>query len=119
MILLADRVDPGGSPLEDTFGGIDITVRRNAFGRQVDSFEEDVEIDGLIGGPVRAVFIRAPWVEDVGPRAEPIGRVDPGTPGEHVVAVRQGNLLATSFHPELTGDLRVHAYFCNELIANA
>ncbi|HKC28947.1 MAG TPA: pyridoxal 5'-phosphate synthase glutaminase subunit PdxT [Jatrophihabitans sp.] len=119
MILLADRVDAGGSPLEDTFGGIDITVRRNAFGRQVDSFEEDVNIEGLTGGPVRAVFIRAPWVEKVGPNAQPIGLVDPGTPGEHVVAVRQGNLLATSFHPELTGDLRVHAYFCNELVANA
>jgi pyridoxal 5'-phosphate synthase pdxT subunit len=113
MILLADRIDAAGSPLEDTFGGIDITVRRNAFGRQVDSFEEDVTIDGLEGPPVRAVFIRAPWVQDVGPRATAIGRVGPGTPGEHVVAVRQGNLLATSFHPELTGDLRVHAYFCD------
>jgi 5'-phosphate synthase pdxT subunit len=112
MILLADRIDAAGSPLEDTFGGIDMTVRRNAFGRQVDSFEEDVSIDGLEGPPVRAVFIRAPWVEEVGPQAAAIGRVDPGTPGEHVVAVRQGNLLATSFHPELTGDLRVHAYFC-------
>jgi 5'-phosphate synthase pdxT subunit len=116
MILLADRVDAAGSPLEATFGGIDMTVRRNAFGRQVDSFEEDVEIDGVDGGPVRAVFIRAPWVQDVGPAATPIGRVDPGTPGEHVVAVRQGNLLATSFHPELTGDLRIHAYFCDRVV---
>ena len=111
MILLADRVDTGGSPLEATFGGIDITVRRNAFGRQVDSFEEDVAVDGLAGGPVRAVFIRAPWVQEVGPNAEPLGRVNPDTPNEHVVVVRQGNLLATSFHPELTGDLRIHQLF--------
>jgi 5'-phosphate synthase pdxT subunit len=111
MILLADRVDAGGSPLDATFGGIDITVRRNAFGRQVDSFEEDVAVDSLAGGPVRAVFIRAPWVQEVGPNAEPLGRVNPGTPDEHVVVVRQQNLLATSFHPELTGDLRIHELF--------
>lgn len=116
MILLADRIDADGSPLEDTFGGIDITVRRNAFGRQIDSFEEDVPIDGIAGGPVRAVFIRAPWVQEVGPSATPLGRVDAGTPTEHVVVVRQGNLLATSFHPELTGDLRVHAFFCDEFV---
>jgi 5'-phosphate synthase pdxT subunit len=111
MILLADRVDAAGSPIEATFGGIDITVRRNAFGRQVDSFEADVAVDGIPGGPVRAVFIRAPWVQEVGAGAEPIGRVNPGTPDEHVVVVRQGSLLATSFHPELTGDLRVHELF--------
>jgi pyridoxal 5'-phosphate synthase pdxT subunit len=116
MILLADRVDAAGSPLQATFGGIDITVRRNAFGRQVDSFEQDVAVDGISGGPVRAVFIRAPWVQEVGPRATPLGRVNAGTPDEHVVVVRQGNLLATSFHPELTGDLRVHAYFCDQLV---
>jgi 5'-phosphate synthase pdxT subunit len=119
MILLADRVDAHGSPLEATFGGIDMTVRRNAFGRQVDSFEEDVTIDGVAGGPVRAVFIRAPWVQDLGPRATAIGRVGAGTPAEHVVAVRQGNLIATSFHPELTGDLRIHAYFCDQLVRGA
>jgi 5'-phosphate synthase pdxT subunit len=111
MILLADRVDAGGSPLDATFGGIDITVRRNAFGRQVDSFEENVIVDGVAGGPVRAVFIRAPWVQEVGPKAEPLGRVNPDTPSEHVVVVRQGGLLATSFHPELTGDLRIHELF--------
>jgi 5'-phosphate synthase pdxT subunit len=111
MILLADRVDAGGSPLDATFGGIDMTVRRNAFGRQVDSFEADVAIEGVVGGPVRAVFIRAPWVQQVGPDAEPLGKVNPGTPDEHVVVVRQGNLIATSFHPELTGDLRVHELF--------
>jgi 5'-phosphate synthase pdxT subunit len=111
MILLADRVDAGGSPLEATFGGIDITVRRNAFGRQVDSFEQDVTVDGVTGGPVHAVFIRAPWVQELGPHAEALGRVNAGTPDERVVVVRQQHLLATSFHPELTGDLRIHELF--------
>ena len=119
MILLADRIDHEGSPLEATFGGIDITVRRNAFGRQVDSFEEDVEVDGIPGPPVRAVFIRAPWVQEIGPRATVLGRVNAGTVNEHVVVVRQGHLLATSFHPELTGDLRVHAYFCDHVVPAA
>jgi pyridoxal 5'-phosphate synthase pdxT subunit len=118
MILLADRLDEGGSPLEETFGGIDMTVRRNAFGRQVDSFEEDVDVSGLAGGPVHAVFIRAPWVESVGPDAEPLGRVTGGAAAGRIVAVRQQNLLATSFHPELTGDARIHAYFC-DLVRNA
>jgi 5'-phosphate synthase pdxT subunit len=113
MILLADRVDAGGSPLEATIGGIDITVRRNAFGRQVDSFEEDLDIDGVEGRPVRAVFIRAPWVQEVGPGASAIGRVAAGEHAGRIVAVRQGDLLATSFHPELTGDGRIHAYFCD------
>jgi 5'-phosphate synthase pdxT subunit len=113
MILLADRVDEAGSPLDETFGGIDMTVRRNAFGRQVDSFEEDVSIDGLGGGPVHAVFIRAPWVQDVGPAATALGRVSTGDAAGRIVAVRQGDLLATSFHPELTGDGRIHAYFCD------
>jgi 5'-phosphate synthase pdxT subunit len=117
MILLADRVDEAGSPIEDTIGGIDMTVRRNAFGRQVDSFEEDVAVDGLRGGPVRAVFIRAPWVQDVGPAATPLGRVSTGAAAGRIVAVRQDNLLATSFHPELTGDGRIHAYFC-EMVRN-
>jgi 5'-phosphate synthase pdxT subunit len=108
MILLADRVDSAGSPLAETIGGMDVTVRRNAFGRQVDSFEEDVTIDGVDGGPVHAVFIRAPWVQDVGPKATALGSTRAG----HVIAVRQGPLLATSFHPEMTGDLRVHEYFC-------
>ncbi|WP_375475228.1 pyridoxal 5'-phosphate synthase glutaminase subunit PdxT [uncultured Jatrophihabitans sp.] len=107
MILLADRVDAGGSPLEATLGGLDITVRRNAFGRQVDSFEEDLEVDGVAGAPVRAVFIRAPWVQEVGPAATPLATTAAG----HVVAVRQGPLLATSFHPEVTGDIRVHEMF--------
>jgi 5'-phosphate synthase pdxT subunit len=117
MILLADRIDAGGSPLVETVGGIDMTVRRNAFGRQVDSFEEDVAIEGIADGitapPVHAVFIRAPWVEEVGPAAEPLGRVSTGAAAGRIVAVRQANLLATSFHPELTGDGRIHAYFCD------
>jgi 5'-phosphate synthase pdxT subunit len=112
LILLADRVDSEGSPLEATVGGLDVTVRRNAFGRQVDSFEEDVAIDGVDGGPVRAVFIRAPWVQEVGPQATALGHVTSGAAAGRIVAVRQGNLLGTSFHPELTGDGRIHAYFC-------
>jgi len=112
MILLADRVDSGGSPIEATIGGIDITVRRNAFGRQVDSFEEDLAIDGIEGEPMRAVFIRAPWVQEVGPAATAVGHVSTGEHAGKVVAVRQANLLATSFHPELTGDGRIHASFC-------
>ena len=118
MILLADRVDEGGSPIEATIGGIDMTVRRNAFGRQVDSFEEDVDIDALAGPPFRAVFIRAPWVQEVGPRATALGHVSTGSSIGRIVAVRQGNLLATSFHPELTGDGRIHAYFC-DMVRNA
>jgi 5'-phosphate synthase pdxT subunit len=116
MILLADRVDAGGSPLEETIGGIDMTVRRNAFGRQVDSFEGDVAIEGV--GTVHAVFIRAPWVQEVGGAAEALGRVSTGAAAGRIVAVRQGNLLATSFHPELTGDGRIHAYFC-EMVRSA
>ena len=112
MILLADRL-AGPEQLDETIGGIDMTVRRNAFGRQVDSFEEDLDIDGVPGEPVRAVFIRAPWVQDVGPAATAIGRVAAGAHVGRIVAVRQGGLLATSFHPELTGDGRIHAYFCD------
>ena len=112
MILLADRIATEGDPIEATFGGLDVTVRRNAFGRQVDSFEEDVSVDGLDGPPVRAVFIRAPWVEDLGPKATALGRIGAGPRVGRIVVVRQQHLLATSFHPELTGDGRIHAYFC-------
>ncbi|MDQ6849541.1 MAG: pyridoxal 5'-phosphate synthase glutaminase subunit PdxT [Actinomycetota bacterium] len=115
MILLADRIDDGGSPLDETIGGIDMSVRRNAFGRQVDSFEAAVDLDQIAGGPVHAVFIRAPWVQELGPAAMALGRVSAGsTTGAagRIVAVRQQHLLATSFHPELTGDGRIHAYFC-------
>ena len=112
MILLADRLASGGDPLEDTFGGLDVTVRGNAFGRQVDSFEEDVSVDGIAGDPVHAVFIRAPWVEEVGPAATALGRIGSGSLAGTIVVVRQRHLLATSFHPELTGDGRIHGYFC-------
>jgi 5'-phosphate synthase pdxT subunit len=110
MIMLADEV-LDGRPDQRTFGGIGMTVRRNAFGRQVDSFESPVQIDGVDGGPVNAVFIRAPWVESVTPEVEVLGRVASGPATGRMVAVRQGHLLATSFHPELTGDLRVHRLF--------
>ena len=90
---------------------LDMTVRRNAFGRQVDSFEAPVALTGVDGGPFHAVFIRAPWVERVGPDVEVLGRVTEGPAADRIVAVRQGNLLATSFHPELTGDLRLHRHF--------
>lgn len=110
MILLADRV-LGGIEGQRTLGGLDITVRRNAFGRQVDSFETDLTIDGIPGDPVHAIFIRAPWVEQVGPRAEVLSAVSSGPAAGRIVAVRQGGLLATSFHPEVTGDTRVHKLF--------
>jgi pyridoxal 5'-phosphate synthase pdxT subunit len=109
MILLAKEV-LDGLPDQQTFGGLDITVRRNAFGRQVDSFEADLELAG-IDGPMHAVFIRAPWVERVGPAVEIMGQVDVPSAGTKIVAVRQGATLATSFHPEVTSDLRVHRCF--------
>ncbi|SHI86995.1 5'-phosphate synthase pdxT subunit [Nocardiopsis flavescens] len=110
MIMLADRI-LGGTADQETIGGIDMTVRRNAFGRQTESFEADVRLDGLDGRPFDAVFIRAPWVEDVGPGVTVLGTVSrPGEAGR-IVAVRQGVLMATSFHPELTGDVRVHRLF--------
>ena len=109
MIMLADEV-LDGRPDQRSFGGLALQVRRNAFGRQVDSFESQVEIDGIEGGPVTAVFIRAPWVEKVTGEVEVLGQVGDG-PEARIVAVRQGNLLATSFHPELTGDLRLHRLF--------
>ncbi len=110
MILLADRLQDG-VPGQETIGGLDVLVRRNAFGRQVDSFESEVEWSGFVDGPVQAVFIRAPWVEQLGPGVEVIARVRRGAADGRIVAVRQCNLLATSFHPELTGDFRVHRYF--------
>ncbi|WP_236239120.1 pyridoxal 5'-phosphate synthase glutaminase subunit PdxT [Streptomyces sp. CC228A] len=105
LIMLADKIlDPRSG--QETFGGIDMIVRRNAFGRQNESFEAGVDVAGIEGGPVEGVFIRAPWVESVGAAAEVVAEYD-----GHIVAVRQGNALATSFHPELTGDHRVHALF--------
>lgn len=113
MILLADRI-LGGIEGQRTLGGVDITVRRNAFGRQVDSFETDLRIEGVedsVQEPVHAVFIRAPWVEEVGPAATVLGRVEEGPAAGRIVAVRQGPVLVTSFHPEVTGDTRVHRLF--------
>lgn len=108
MILLADRiVDPAAG--QETLGGIDMTVRRNAFGRQVDSFEADLTVCGLTGGPMRAVFIRAPAVESVGSDVEVLARIAGGPSEGRIVAVRHGALLATSFHPEVTDDVRLHA----------
>ena len=109
MIMLADRI-ADARPDQQTLGGLDITVRRNAFGRQVDSFEEDIHFRGL-EGTVRAVFIRAPWVEETGDGVEVLARVEDGPAAGRIVAVRQGALLATSFHPEVSGDHRVHAEF--------
>jgi pyridoxal 5'-phosphate synthase pdxT subunit len=110
MIMLADRL-LDAPPDQTTIGGLDVTVRRNAFGRQVDSFESEIHLDGLAGEPVHAVFIRAPWVEEAGEGVEVLGRVVGGPADGRIVAVRQGSLVATSFHPELTGDRRVHALF--------
>jgi 5'-phosphate synthase pdxT subunit len=110
MIMLADRVEDA-RPDQETIGGIDMTVRRNAFGRQVDSFELDVPIVALGDAPFRAVFIRAPWVEGVGAAVEVLATVPRGGHDGTIVAVRQGHLMATAFHPELTGDARIHEYF--------
>jgi pyridoxal 5'-phosphate synthase pdxT subunit len=107
MIMLADRLVDGIGG-QETFGGIDMTVRRNAFGRQVDSFESDIELRGMAGPPLRAVFIRAPWVEQTG---RDVGILGTDASTGRIVAVRQGALLATAFHPELTPDLRLHQLF--------
>ncbi|MEU6984222.1 pyridoxal 5'-phosphate synthase glutaminase subunit PdxT [Streptomyces sp. NPDC046324] len=105
LIMLADKIlDPRSG--QETFGGIDMIVRRNAFGRQNESFEAGVTVTGIEDGPVEGVFIRAPWVESVGAEVEVLAEHE-----GHIVAVRQGRALATSFHPELTGDHRVHALF--------
>ncbi|MFI0896428.1 pyridoxal 5'-phosphate synthase glutaminase subunit PdxT [Streptomyces sp. NPDC020983] len=111
LIMLADKIlDPRSG--QETFGGIDMIVRRNAFGRQNESFEASVEMAEVPGGPVEGVFIRAPWVESVGAQAEVLAEHR-----GHIVAVRQGNVLATSFHPELTGDHRVHELFVSAVRA--
>ena len=114
MILLADRILDGAAG-QGSFGGLDVTVRRNAFGRQVDSFEGDVEFAGF-DEPVHGVFIRAPWVEEAGSQVEVLARVPHGQAAGRIVAVRQQHLMATSFHPEvgdpeLGWDDRVHRYF--------
>jgi 5'-phosphate synthase pdxT subunit len=109
MILLA-RQALDGRPDQRQLGALDVVVRRNAFGRQVDSFEEDLEFVGLDGGPLHAVFIRAPWVEKAGDGVEVLATVGTGK-AARIVAVRQGPVLATAFHPELGGDERVHRLF--------
>jgi pyridoxal 5'-phosphate synthase pdxT subunit len=111
MILLADRIVDGVAG-QITFGGLDMTVRRNAFGRQVDSFESDLNFAGT---SLHAIFIRAPWVEEIGPDVEVISSVNTPDGQSHPVAVRQNHLMATSFHPELTHDLAVHRYFFEEV----
>ncbi|MEI7517922.1 MAG: pyridoxal 5'-phosphate synthase glutaminase subunit PdxT [Mycobacteriaceae bacterium] len=115
MILLAGEILDAGAPGREAeaLGAIDMTVRRNAFGRQVDSFEGDIDVLGL-DEPVRAVFIRAPWVERIGPGVEVLARAD-----GHIVAVRQGPVLATAFHPEMTGDRRVHTLFVDMVTGRA
>ena len=107
MIMLADRL-LGGMNGQQTFGGIDMTVRRNAFGRQVDSFESDIALAGVPGPALRAIFIRAPWVEQNGEHVAVLGTEERTG---RIVAVRQGQLLATAFHPELTPDRRIHELF--------
>ena len=109
MILLANEI-LDAKVGQKTFGGLDITVRRNAFGRQVDSFESDIAFNDGSADLIRAVFIRAPWVEKVGAGVEVLASVE-----NHPVAVRSTTVLATSFHPELTGDHRIHRYFIEEV----
>ena len=115
MILLASEILDAGVPGREAsaLSAIDMTVRRNAFGRQVDSFEGDIDFRGL-DGPAHAVFIRAPWVERVGAEVDVLARAD-----GHVVAVRQGSALATAFHPEVTGDRRVHKLFVDIVTGRA
>jgi pyridoxal 5'-phosphate synthase pdxT subunit len=113
MILLA-REALDGRPDQRQLGALDVVVRRNAFGRQVQSFETDLAVTGVAGGPVRGVFIRAPWVESVGRGVEVLARIPSTVRGEasgKVVAVRQGPVMATAFHPEQTGDARLHDLF--------
>ncbi len=117
MIMLADHLE-GGIAGQETIGGLDVVVRRNAFGRQVDSFEADLDVTGL-DEHFHAMFIRAPWVEKVGQDVEVVARIVSGDAVGRIVAVRQGNLLATSFHPEITGDRRIHALFTDLVRAAA
>ena len=109
MILLADQILDAKEG-QKSFGGLDITVRRNAFGRQVDSFESDISFDDGSDELIRAVFIRAPWVEKVSDSVQVLAAID-----THPVAVRSETALATSFHPEITGDNRIHRYFIEQV----
>ena len=114
MIMLADHI-VAAKDGQETFGGIDITVRRNAFGRQVDSFETDISAPAISSSPIRAVFIRAPWVEKVGKSVEVLASYEGSDGVAHPVAVRQKHLLATAFHPEITDDYSVHRYFLEKV----
>lgn len=107
LIALSRGTVEGGQP---TLGLMDTVVRRNAFGRQLHSFEADLDVSGIDGGPLRGVFIRAPWIEETGPTVHVLARYE-----DHIVAAEEGRLLATAFHPELTGDARVHAYFLEKV----
>ena len=113
MIMLADRIEAGIEG-QETIGGLDVVVRRNAFGRQVNSFEADLEVED-VDGPFHAVFIRAPWVEKVGQGVDVVATVATGEAVGRIVAVRQAHLLATSFHPEITGDHRFHRLFVEQV----
>ena len=114
MIMLADTVTDA-RPDQEVIGGLDVTVRRNAFGRQVDSFESDLDIPSVGAAPFRAVFIRAPRVDCVGPDVEVLAQVRRDDDGTTIVAVRQGRLMATAFHPELTSDHRIHRMFVDSV----
>lgn len=118
MIMLASEVLDTRLDAQH-LGAIDMTVRRNAFGRQVDSFETDLDFGGITGGPMRAVFIRAPWVEEAGDGVEVLATVPSGPAKGRIVAVRQRSVIATSFHPEVTGDLRVHQLFVDTVRAGS
>jgi 5'-phosphate synthase pdxT subunit len=113
MILLADLVADAGKA-EETFGGLAMTVKRNAFGRQVDSFETELDFKAIPGERIKAIFIRAPWVEKTEPSVEILSSIEISG-NIHPVAVRQGHLLATAFHPEISGDNRIHKYFITEI----
>lgn len=111
-ILIAKQV-LDALPDQESLGVMDITVRRNAYGRQVDSFEADLDFRHIPDGEFRGVFIRAPWIETLGEGVEELA-----SHGGHIVAARQGDLLATAFHPELTGDPRIHRFFLDEVVAS-
>ena len=113
LILLSNRVVDAMAG-QESFGGLDVTTRRNAFGRQIDSFEAEIKFQGITGPNLRAVFIRAPWIEECRDGVEVLAEVN-----GHAVAVRQGNIFATSFHPELTGDNRVHRFFVEAICREA
>jgi 5'-phosphate synthase pdxT subunit len=113
LILLADRIVDGIEG-QETFGGLDAVVRRNAFGHQVDSFETSLHFEGITGEPVLAAFIRAPIIEAVGEGVDVLSTLGDGA----IVAVRQGNILGISFHPEITGESRVHRYFVEQMVGS-